>query len=448
VAYFPLIAFQAYLLVTVLMFAFGPWSWPVPNPQLLYGFLAISHVSLGLGYFTAVRHRWRCAPISTPGTWKPERFIRLSAIAVLIMFLPTLWVRTGGEMNVSLGFTDPGAAYNITRAAVSQITGAHGYVEYIRLVLSPLLWPIYPLTIVFWHRLTTPIRIIAVAAVIGDAVTYIAIGTNKGLADVTLLAPWLLLLRSRTPGKLLSFRRVVATGLVLLVLGTVFLSYFGRSVEGRSGGTHYEAIDLGAGIALPPASSDGLDGIRVAAGSWIGANTWNSISAYVTQGYYGLALSLEEPFVWTYGVGNSRILTWIVEKLLGLNINIIYNRTYAVRAAVDFGWQSEVHWHSIYPWLASDVSFWAVPVVVFIIGYLFGLSWLDSLAGNPYAVVFFSLLLIVLYYFSANNQIAQASDTVFVFWISLAAWLRSRRRRHQRSFMPRRRSFTGPRARG
>jgi hypothetical protein len=52
------------------------------------------------------------------------------------------------------------------------------------------------------------------------------------------------------------------------------------------------------------------------------------------------------------------------------------------------------------------------------------------LAHNPFAVVVFSLFAIMLYYFSANNQVCQASDTVFAFWVTLSAWLWTRRRSH------------------
>jgi len=425
-AYLPIVDFQVYLLVTVLMFAFGPWHWPVPDPPLLYGFLAACHLSLGLGYFVAVRRRRQCPPLHPHGPWRPERFLCFSVTAVLIMFLPTLWVRTAGDLDIYRGFTDPGMAYRMTRAAVSQAGGENGYAEYFRVVLSPLLCSAYPLLIVFWTRLNKPLRIMAIVAVISDALTYIAIGTNKGLADITLLAPWLILLGSRNPARFLRFRRLALAGTILLVTIVVLLSYVGTGVAGRSFGTYHAVADLGGGALISP-DLDGPEGMSLDPGTWMGSHIWNTLTSYVSQVYYGLALSLEEPFVWTYGVGNSRVFTWLAEKFLPLSTNDIHDRTYIQRVGTDFGWHPEVHWHSMYPWLASDVSFWGVPVVVFLIGYLFGLSWLDSLRGNPYAVVVFSLFAIMLYYFSANNQVGQASDTAVAFWVCLAAWAKSRR---------------------
>jgi len=203
----------------------------------------------------------------------------------------------------------------------------------------------------------------------------------------------------------------------------LFLPYFERGITGRDNKTYKSELYMGNGVSLSPDQDSDFDS------DWfLTQRGWDAISSYITQGYYGLSLSLQEPFVWTYGVGNSRVMQWLVERTLLDDKDAIWNRTYVSRVASDYGWDRNVHWHSIYPWIASDVSFWGTPLVIIVIGYMLGLSWLDSLAKNPFAVVVFSLLAIMLYYFSANNQLGQASDTVFAFWVSLAAWLRSRNR--------------------
>ena len=93
-----------------------------------------------------------------------------------------------------------------------------------------------------------------------------------------------------------------------------------------------------------------------------------------------------------------------------------------------YGWDSVGLWSSIYPWIASDVSFSGTILVVFLVGRLFALSWLDTLSGhNPFAVVMFSILAIVLFYFPANNQMLQSGEGFTAFWGILLLWLRSRR---------------------
>ena len=99
---------------------------------------------------------------------------------------------------------------------------------------------------------------------------------------------------------------------------------------------------------------------------------------------------MQEPFVWTYGVGHSRILTQFAEKVFSEQ-DSIQSTTYTRRIDRDFGWDDRNQWSSLYPWLAGDVSFFGVPIIVFLFGRVLGLTWLDSLGGNPVALVLFCL---------------------------------------------------------
>jgi hypothetical protein len=50
VRFWPAILFASYLTFTVLVFAFGPIDYPVPNRGATYGFLVITHLALVGGY--------------------------------------------------------------------------------------------------------------------------------------------------------------------------------------------------------------------------------------------------------------------------------------------------------------------------------------------------------------------------------------------------------------
>ena len=93
-----------------------------------------------------------------------------------------------------------------------------------------------------------------------------------------------------------------------------------------------------------------------------------------------------------------------------------------------YGWDAQALWSSIYPWIASDVSFPGTILVVFLIGRLFAQSWLDTLRReNPFGIVMFSQLLIMLFYFPANNQLLQSGEGFTAFWVTLFIWWRTRR---------------------
>jgi hypothetical protein len=95
-----------------------------------------------------------------------------------------------------------------------------------------------------------------------------------------------------------------------------------------------------------------------------------------------------------------------------------------------YGWDAEASWSSIFPWIASDVSFPGALVIVFLIGRGFALCSLDTLRGeNPFGVVLFSQFLIMLFHFPANNQLLQSGEGCVAFWVTLLLGSRTRHSR-------------------
>ena len=64
--------------------------------------------------------------------------------------------------------------------------------EYIRIIFSPWLIGVIPLTIVYWWRLANSTRLVCILAIALNLALYIGTGTNKGLADFLLIFPWML----------------------------------------------------------------------------------------------------------------------------------------------------------------------------------------------------------------------------------------------------------------
>ena len=121
------------------------------------------------------------------------------------------------------------------------------------------------------------------------------------------------------------------------------------------------------------------------------------------------------------------------KKLIALKYTVVQTSQieempYPIRNGED-GWDGMVQWSTIYPWIASDVSFPGTLLVVFMIGYVFALSWIDTLNdSNPYAVAVFAQFLIMLFYFPANNQVMQSGEAFFGFYGLLLAWLYTRKK--------------------
>ncbi len=151
-----------------------------------------------------------------------------------------------------------------------------------------------------------------------------------------------------------------------------------------------------------------------------------ALTSYITQGYYGLSLSMQVPFLPNYGIGSSMFLYKNAAELL--NRPELETRPYPLRLQ-QYGWDGYLNWSSIYPWIASDVTFPGTILVVALIGYLFARTWLETVyTRNPFAVAMYAQFSIMLFYFSANNQLFQNGEGVFGFIGLLAMWVLSRRR--------------------
>ncbi|NOR69588.1 MAG: hypothetical protein GQ532_07820 [Methylomarinum sp.] len=132
---------------------------------------------------------------------------------------------------------------------------------------------------------------------------------------------------------------------------------------------------------------------------------------YFTNGLYGLSLGLNLPFEWTYFVGNSYSLTRIVEIILD-EPRVIADLTYPARVGEVYGWSAS-KWHSLYAWMASDVTFYGVVVIAGFFGFLYGRLWIMSinstrLASGP----LFAMLTLGLTFSLANNQLMHGLSSI------------------------------------
>lgn len=412
----PLIFFFTYLNFTVFLFTYGPWPWPVKNGTTLYTFLTLTHSALAFGYLSAAFNQ----PCGYHGKWKVEKLVNISLLITLLLLIPTTIARTGNLFpDVIAGITNPGQVYLESVVLRSERT-VTTVVEYLRIILGPLLFLLFPLTVYYWRLLSWKIRGLALAGILGFLAIYVASGTNKALADFVGVLPWLILAGYYSGHLILKWRHFVAIVIGGMVLLFLFLAFFTLGQITRRGSISFYGYFPQLGIYadennflikdLPPTAKTGAI----------------ALDNYLTQGYYALYLSLDKPFIPMFGVGNSIFLYRNAVKITG--ITEIAETSYPVRIEKD-GWDAYGLWATIYPWLASDLSFPGTILVVFLIGRCLADSWLDSLQGdNPFAVATLTLFLIMIYYFPANNQILQNGESLVSFYVILALWIFTRRK--------------------
>lgn len=149
--------------------------------------------------------------------------------------------------------------------------------------------------------------------------------------------------------------------------------------------------------------------------------------SYVTQGYEGLGQCLQLPFVWTFGVGHSRALMEYADQYLGWDW--IWERHYLWRNFYVNGRHPLVYWSTALTWIASDVTFWGVPLVVFLIGLAFGKSWRRVVQnGDPLMLALFIRIVLLVVFLPGNLQVLQGRvmwwGTMGLLALAFARWIR------------------------
>ncbi|MEN8120217.1 MAG: hypothetical protein ABFS35_07720 [Bacteroidota bacterium] len=142
---------------------------------------------------------------------------------------------------------------------------------------------------------------------------------------------------------------------------------------------------------------------------------------YLSSGYYGLSKSMELPFEWTYGIGNSVTLSSVTKAITGIDV---YKSTYLNRMEKEFGIMGKRKWHTIFPWLASDFTFVGTIFIFFFIALTYGIAWKEVIVyNNPVSYLMFILLSVMFTFVISNNQIFhgfdyfETSTAIIVFWL-------------------------------
>jgi hypothetical protein len=146
-----------------------------------------------------------------------------------------------------------------------------------------------------------------------------------------------------------------------------------------------------------------------------------SVIFYVSGGYYGLTKSLLVPFRWTYGLGNSFALSSYAAQYFGIE-NMIVN-SIPSRAEAITGYPALMYWSTMFPWIASDLTFPGSIVLMFVIARIYSICWKESVQkNNLLSALLFSRLNILWAFLPANNQLMQTRESTLATVFLLITW--------------------------
>jgi hypothetical protein len=407
----PIGIFEGYLHFVLLLFLIGPLKYNVVNPLKLCSFLLAAHLCLYMGYRMALRRpgafcAWR-VPIPLL-TYLAIGSTLVVATVNYATFVPS--VRDIPEA-VLRGVTDLRSAYLDKFDSIHQSTGTIRWTMW----FYPLAVLMIPFAIASWRFLSPALKVCVVCAKLFELGTWLALGTTKGIAETFVLLPWLIacshpqvILRS------MSLKTKMIGGFFVVSCLCCVLLFFvsSKTVDrqkyftSRVATSRYSCLDY-----LSPRGEYAI----------------MLFTDYMVQGYHGLDLSLSQPFVWAYGAGHSPyFLSGVILNFTGFDVGA---RSYPARVAQVEDWDERAHWYSIYPWIASDLTFPGCLGFVFCLGFVYALSWKDWLeTRNLLAWGVFYQLSLVLLYFPLNNQVLGSTSGAIAFITCFLLWLLTRRK--------------------
>jgi hypothetical protein len=286
-------------------------------------------------------------------------------------------------------------------------------------VVGTIAYAALPLGLYCWRRLTARQRWALLIILGAEILCWVGKGTNKGIFDLLLVCPWVVLASFAGTGVRLPTGKLVRFAAIVAVLVCLALAYFAVGSYGRrvaAGSVYY-------GLRVAGHEPDYANAMVAQSPSRM-TPLILGLSAYLTQGYYFLGLAFEEPYHCGYGIGNSYFLQNALRRFI--NTQSISDRSYPGKLEYRYGLDRYAFWHSAYTWIASDLTFPGTLVFVFAVGWLLGTVWRDAIAEqSASAVVLLHLLMTMVIYLPANNQVLGFSSFV-PFVVYLGLWCRGR----------------------
>lgn len=402
--YTPGTIFLIYLLFSVLFFLIAPFSVYYINISKTVLYAVICWSSFGLGYFINNAHSKRYfyyKNLNIDKLYKNKNnvIIAISIFIIVINFLSMLSL--GYEFSIRHvlnSLNNLGEAYFFKWEVSKQIENDKNIIiqvftltYFVQLILIPTL-------IIYWREIKRIARIISIIAILLRILPGLITGTLINIFVVVLeIVTGILTL---TAIKIISKykRQIIYSATVLLII--LFIIMGTKAMISRA-----DYLGWAPWQGTQPWYYNPKNIMSKIMGDRIGFGI-NSLFWYLGHGYEGLGQCLELPFVWTYGIGHSRALMEYADQYLGWEW--IWDRHYLWRNYRITGRHPLMYWPTALVWLASDVTFFGVIVVLYFVGKFTRKIWNEVLTEkNPISLALFNRMVLMILFLPMNLQIFQ-----------------------------------------
>lgn len=400
----PLVLVNAYIGLSMAIFVISPMFPEARNAVWSVAYGGAAMLCFSIGYMEATRLALATSRKSQPPRFLINTVITLMCIANLIYFLPMLWLATSyyGFSSVLDILSDLGENYRSKQKFIEELGSTNIGPLYTMLNLAAISQVVpYVVLPFYWDRLNIATVVAITLSGLVVSLFYLSIGTMAGVFYIITLAGggwlakrgYLMHHDNRAQQSLTNERHRIM--LAMAVLGGMFFAFMVVSLASR--------LESDIIVTLPFLYSYDSP-IYSILGRRLGDGFGLALS-YVSQGWYGLGNSLELDFQWTEFRSFSRVINFYINRFSGIDTDIP-PLSYPVRQELITGYPAFAHWHTIFPWFASDFTFVGTLFIFGGFGVVYGWSWVKAVReGCLVFASLFSLLTIGCLFINANSQI-------------------------------------------
>ncbi|WP_331461379.1 hypothetical protein [Micromonospora tarapacensis] len=374
----------------------------VENPDQLCIFVLGATALFAAGYAARIARRPPAPRVSRSYSGNRLRLVRYLVLASAAYYAVRSLARLSefgatGPQSIWTSIQNPATGYSNKFDIIAQNVGDPSPLILLLALLGVLGTALMPLLVLHWRSLSVGVRLAGMAGMALHIAFFLFIGTMKGLGDLVLMLLGGLLVARATLGRRRRARSRRRVALMLMAgafaLFLLYMTYIHASRSAEFG--------VGELIRPSPAISQML-GERAAEGI-------SSTLFYPTHGYLGLSYNLQTPFEWSYGLGSSFSVANLGEQAMG--VDPMAHPAYPYRTEGQTGWPALTYWATIYPWLASDLTFPGAALFMGLVGWLFAGAWSDAVSTRRVLpTLIFSQLCLLIAYVPANNQLGLSPD--------------------------------------
>lgn len=433
----PIFLTITYLIFSLVVYRLCPYNWPTKRPILFYGLNFLYILALFMGYNLGIKKtiRFRYIKWTVNKTNKLIKIISWLVVVNFIMYFIYVLRAYGFKHfdvvglieEMAAGIRQPGFGYYRYYERIRVLDGPDVWGGYVYTIFS-LLWGFFKngvaiLSMLYFKQMKLWGKIFSVFYLLLVASYQLSIGNNLQILHVFLLLelPGIMEFFVDYYYRIINIRKIVRFVLRLVIGLILFAMYFGWMQESRSIAYGYEVSEYKIANLLPEIAQTTPETQTPAEYSLLQKkmyNFWISFSSYLSQGYYGMSQALTLDWTPMFGIGNSM---FIVDMISGNWIDI---NQYTFQGKLEkFGWDSRVQWHSMYTWIANDVSFYGVVIIMFLFGLIFGEMFRDAVViQNPFAQASMFFFILALLFAPCNNQIGQSNENLCAFFLLVGIW--------------------------